>query len=603
MSQRNAALLLILLAVVGLGLGRTGMSSATFVSRTTNTATVSAASDWTPPTVSISDPGSSVQGTVTLGATASDGETGVASVEIQYQPAGGSTWVTICTDTTSPYSCSWSTTAVTDGQYDLRARATDVAGYATTSTTVRTTVANNIVVVLADPGEVARGTVPLSATIYGGISLTWTVTIEYAPTGTTTWKTACGNLGLLGGTYSCSWGSTAVASGDYDFRAVAKATGGNTYYSNVVSLVTVDNAAPTVTMTDPGSPLSGAVTFSATAADAHSGIASVEIQYSRGGGAYQTLCKVTTDPFSCRIDTTTLPDGGYAFRAIATDVAGNTTTSNTVVNRTVDNTVSSVSVDDPGAYLSGTVTITATANSTAGVTSVRIQRAPSGTTTWTDLCTDQTAPYSCSWSTTTVADGLYDLRAILTDGRGTVTTSATVAARRVDNSPLRGFDVQTANGTGTAGKVDNGDTVTFTYSEAVSLTSIRSGWNGTALAVTARLRDGNLLNLGNKGDTLDVLVGGTAVNLGSVNLKEDYLKSGKTATFNATLTASTVTVNGVDRTVVTLRIGTVASATGLRTVSNVSAMVWTPSAAALGLDGSACSTAPVTETGASDREF
>jgi hypothetical protein len=249
------------------------------------------------------------------------------------------------------------------------------------------------------------------------------------------------------------------------------------------------------------------------------------------------------------------------------------------------------------------VTLGATANSTAGVTSVRIQRAPNGTTTWTDVCTDTTAPYTCSWNTTTVADGLYDFRAILVDGTGKVTTSVTVSARRVDNSPLRGLDVQTANGGATAGKLEANDTVTFTYSDQVNPATLSAGWNGAATAVSLRVRDGNLFSLGNKGDTLDVLRGGSAVNLGSVNLKEDYVKSGKTVTFNATMTASTATVNGVTVTVVTVKLGTLASGTGIRTVSGLSAMVWSPAAAATDLFGTACSTAPATETGTLDREF
>jgi hypothetical protein len=599
-------LLLLLLAAVLFGAGRTQLSSATFTSQTANpTTTVRAAADWTPPTVTMTSPGSSVKGAVTLAATATDGETGVASVEIQAQAVTGGSWTTVCTDTASPYSCPWTTTAVADGQYDLRARATDAAGYAATSATTRTTVANSVVVVLGDPGEVVRGTVPLTATIYGGSSLTWTVTIEYAASGTTVWKTACGNLALVGGSVSCSWSTAAVTSGDYDLRAVAKATGGSSYTSGTVT-VTVDNTAPAVTMTDPGSPLRGAVTLAATATDAESGVARVEIQYARGTGAYQSLCTVTVEPFTCRVDTTTLADGTYAFRAVATDVAGNATTSAAVTGRTIDNTVASVSVEDPGAYLTGTVTINATANSTAGVASVRIQAAPSGSTSWTDLCTDQTAPYACSWNTTTVAAGLYDLRAVLTDTRGTQTVSPTVTGRRVDNAPLRAVDVQTANGAGTAGRADEGDTITLTYSREVLPATIRSGWTGAATAVTVRLRDGNLAGLGtgNKGDTLDVLVGSTPVGLGSVNLKEDYVKSNKTATFNATMTAASVTVDGVVRTVVTVRIDSVVSSTRiLRTVTTPAAMVWTPSASATGTDGLACSTAPATETGTPDREL
>jgi hypothetical protein len=303
------------------------------------------------------------------------------------------------------------------------------------------------------------------------------------------------------------------------------------------------------------------------------------------------------------VDTTTIPDGSYGFRAVATDVAGNSSTSATVANRVVDNTVSSVSVEDPGAFLTGTVTVAAAASSTAGVTSVRLQYAPSGSGTWTDICTDPTAPYSCAWATTTVADGVYDLRAVLLDGSGRTTASTVDPNHRVDNTPTRGLDVQAANGGGTVGRVDAGDTVTFTYSEQLNLGTVSPGWTGAAQTVSLRVRDGNLLGLGNKGDTMDVLVGGSAVNLGSVNLREDYVRSNKTLVFSATMTASTTTVGGATGTVVTLRLVAVTSGGGPRTASVAAAMVWSPSTVVTDLSGNPCSAAPVTEPGTLDRDF
>ncbi|WP_418605974.1 hypothetical protein [Georgenia sp. SUBG003] len=47
-------------------------------------------------------------------------------------------------------------------------------------------------------------------------------------------------------------------------------------------------------------------------------------------------------------------------------------------------------------------------------------------------------------------NGLYDLRAVLVDGKGV--TTGVVTERRTDNSPLRGLDVQTVNG-GPAGRM------------------------------------------------------------------------------------------------------------------------------------------------------
>ncbi|MDF2580945.1 MAG: hypothetical protein K0S49_2524, partial [Microbacterium sp.] len=95
------------------------------------------------------------------------------------------------------------------------------------------------------------------------------------------------------------------------------------------------------------------------------------------------------------------------------------------------------------------------------------------------------------------------------------------------------------------------------------------------------------------------------VNLGSVNLKGDYVKNNKTSTFTATMTATTATVGGLPVTVVQVTVGTLISGGALRTAATTSAaaMVWTPSSAATDLGGAASSNAPVTETGALDREY
>jgi signal peptidase I len=478
----------------------------------------------------------------------------------------------------------------------------DAAFSAATSTRATWTASTHLTttLVLGDVPDVVRGVVPLTADLTEPTGRSFSVRIEYAVAGSTTWRTICTDATAP---YACSWATTGVPSGDYDLRAVATSTS-STHTSALVEDITVDNTAPTTTMQDPGTPLRGTVTTTATASDAHSGVAKVVIQYAPSGSTtFTDVCTVTEAPFSCRFDTASVPGGSYSFRSVATDVAGNTTTSAAVTNRVIDNTVASVSMDDPGAYLSGTVGLSATANSSAGISSVRIQRAVSGTTTWTDICTDTTAPYTCSWATTAVSDGLYDLRAVMLDRNGRTTTSAPVTARRVDNSPMRAVDVQTANGGSTVGRLQSGDSMTLTYSQQASLGTISSGWTGSPQSVTVRLRDGALLGLSSTDDTVTVLRNGAAVNLGSVNLRQDYIRSMRSADFAATMTASTVTVNGVAATRITLVMGSQISGVSTNTVFTSSTMVWTPTAAATNLAGRPVSTTPVAETGVADREF
>jgi hypothetical protein len=110
---------------------------------TTTSATVTvtvnnAAPDTTPPTVSITAPanGSTVSGTVTLSASASDN---VGVVGVQFFGDGMSLGAE---DTTAPYSISVDTTASPNGPHTLTAVARDAAGNTTTSAPITVTVAN-----------------------------------------------------------------------------------------------------------------------------------------------------------------------------------------------------------------------------------------------------------------------------------------------------------------------------------------------------------------------------------------------------------------------------------------------------------------------------
>lgn len=87
-------------------------------------------------------------------------------------------------------------------------------------------------------------------------------------------------------------------------------------------------------------------------------------------------------------------------------------------------------------YVGGTVTVTADAfDDRTSVTQVTFELAPSGADTWSTLCVDTTSTHSCSWDTTTEADGLYQLRATATDAVGLSSTSGPVETRVVNSEP------------------------------------------------------------------------------------------------------------------------------------------------------------------------
>ena len=92
-----------------------------------------------PPSVSVTAPaaGATVSSTVTVSASSSD-DVGVAGVQFRLGAVNlGSE------DTSAPYSISWDTTTVSNGNYSITAVARDSAGQTTTSTSITVTVSNS----------------------------------------------------------------------------------------------------------------------------------------------------------------------------------------------------------------------------------------------------------------------------------------------------------------------------------------------------------------------------------------------------------------------------------------------------------------------------
>jgi hypothetical protein len=134
-------------------------------------------------------------------------------------------------------------------------------------------------------------------------------------------------------------------------------------------------------------------------------------------------------PFGVAWDTTTFADGVYDLRVVTTDQVGNAFTSATVANVRVDNTTPTGTITAPLAdsEVSGaSVAVSAgVLDDGSGVASVQFQSAPRGTGAWFTLgAADTTAPYGVVWNTTAgFSDEDYDLRAVVTDRAGNVSTT------------------------------------------------------------------------------------------------------------------------------------------------------------------------------------
>ncbi|MCA1697485.1 MAG: signal peptidase I [Actinobacteria bacterium] len=580
--------------------------------RTVNAgSTIVAAADWVAPQTTMLDPGTPLRAAVSLNATATDPGGTMSSVTIQRSVAGAGAWSAVCTDSTPPYSCPLDSTTLADGAYDLRAVARDVAANTTTSNTVAARIVDNNgpSVALNPTASDVRGVIALNATATDAGSGIASVRVDRSLADRDSWSLLCTDTSSP---YACTLDTQTLASDLYDFRAVAQDLAGNSTTSALLTAIQIDNDAPTdVAITAPASPLRGAVTLSATADDPDSGVASVTLQRSKAGlGAYTDICTTSSYPYSCTFITTAgaTPDASYDLRAIATDAAASSTTS-ALLTRQIDNSQPSVSLIDPGAFLRSTVTVQANAFAGSGITQVAIQRSAASTNTYTTICADTTSPYSCDWDTTATPGGLYDLQAIMTYASGQTLTSAVISDRRVDNSIVTGYDVQAENKPGgRAGKIETGDALILTWSRPMNTTTLLPAWNATTTApLTARLADGNTsaINTGSGSDALQLLdLTGNATGLGNVNLKANLIKAKKTAAFAASATHNTVTINGIDRTVVRITLGAITNgAQNMRSTTTTPTMLWTPSANARDLSNIASSPAPTNELGTTDRDF
>jgi hypothetical protein len=529
-----------------------------------------------------------VRGTITLGGTTSDtGGSGVSSAVLSYRLVGAPSWTTLCSSVTSPISCSLNTTTKADGLYEQQLVVTDVAGNVTTDGPDQFAIDNTSPsVTMVNPGAALSGVELLESTVSDSGSGVASVQYQYKLSSGATWVNAC-NTSV--NPFSCNFNTATIADGNYDFRAIATDALGNQSTSASITNRTVDNSAPSaVSITNPGSPLRATITLNASATDTGAGIASVAIQRSpTGAGAWTTICTDTVTPYSCSFDTTTVANGSYDFRAVATDNSSNSTASTAVTARVIDNAAPVVSLTNPGTPKRGTVTLNATSTDTggSGVASVAFQYKLSSGSTWTTISTDTTTPYSASWNTTGL-NGTYDVRALSSDVAGNQSTS-TFTNIVIDNTVPTAVDIQTANGTGTAGRPDAGDVITYTYSEPILPTSILAGWSGASTPVVVRLSNGGTdrLRIRNAANTANLTIGTTRIGTAWVTA---------TANFNATMVMSGNTI------VVTM--GTQISGTVATSAATYN-MSWTPLATATDLAGNPMSTTARTETGAADREF
>ena len=346
----------------------------------------SAPGDTTPPTVTMTAPtnGSTVSGTaVTVSANASD-NVGVTSVQFKLDGVNLG-----APDTAAPYSVVWNTTTASNGSHTLTAVAKDAAGNTKTSMPITVTVANgggpsgNVVwtnpVNVAvngntitknggcsgcwDAGATSQQTITSgNGSVQFGISSGGVATVGLsAPNSNTDANAITFGMrffpGYLEIRESGAWKETwTIAAGDV--HKVAVEGGVVKYYQNatlkytsavaptypLVVDATIENTAtavqnavmnggsgggdttpPTVAVTAPAGGATVSGTTVAVTASASDNVGVTSVQFKLDGVNLGTAD--TTAPYSVSWNSTTASNGTHTLTAVATDAAGNTTTS------------------------------------------------------------------------------------------------------------------------------------------------------------------------------------------------------------------------------------------------------------------------------------
>jgi hypothetical protein len=368
--------------------------------------------DTTAPSAVLTSPseGTVLRGTATATATASD-DYDVTRVEF-YE---GSTL--LGTDDSPPYSVSFNTWNLPNGNRSLVAVARDAAGNAGPSSPVAVTVDNDhasLLTTITQPteGTTLVGTVTISATaanpskvnrvyLYAG---TRAIAVDYTSPYTFTWNTA------------------SEAAGAYTLTTRAYDAAGNAEPSAPVNVtVAHDTTPPTVTITSPaaGSTVQGTVSVLANASD-DTQVSRVEL--------YVDGTKVSTSPvgpgFTTSWNSRNSANGSHTLMLKAFDSSGNVGSSPEVVV-TVSNDIAPPTValtsPAPGASVAGMVSLQADASDDKGVTQVEFF------VNSTRIATVTSPPYVTSWDSHTVLDGSHTLTAKAYDAVGNVTTSAVLS--------------------------------------------------------------------------------------------------------------------------------------------------------------------------------
>jgi peptidoglycan/xylan/chitin deacetylase (PgdA/CDA1 family) len=388
----------------------------------------------TPPTVTLTGPaaGSTLTGQVTFSATATS-PVGIASVSFQVNG------VTVATSTTAPYTATWDSSTVGDGQVTVTAVASDISGLQATT---------------AGQGDVISNAASRGGSLIANGSLE-----SVTGAGTTP---DCWHEGGTG-TWAATWADTTSAHSGSNAVSLTMSS----YTSGDAVLDIRQDASACSPGVTPGSTYTISAWYQSTAPT------NILVWYenSSGNWVYWTQSKAfaaSSGWSEAGFVTPAVPSGAVAvsFGLDLASVGTLTMDDYAMVAGSPAPPTVSLTGPSPGAALSGQVTFAASATSAVGISAVNFL------VNGVVVATSSSAPYTATWNSGNVGDGPVTVTAQAVDNVGTkVTTSG--QADSISNAPgqsgnmLGNYLLQTnTSGGSTPYCWHQGGTGTSTYSWA-----------------------------------------------------------------------------------------------------------------------------------------
>lgn len=526
----------------------------TVVDAVGNSATVVSSAfivDSTPPSVTITDLAAYVSGGSTPSVTFTTTDlNGIASRLLEYS-TDGTTWTTISASAVSPQS--WTVPTINSTTARVRITATDTAGNSNSATTSLFTIdsTNPTTAITTPPTDLKGGStysILFSSSDASGIA---SHSLYYAADGT--------NYSLIAspaaGATSYSWTVPMDNVNTARLRIVATDNSGNQSMATTSAFI-VDSIAPAVTLSNPPAILKGGASQSITFTHSDTNvIASRVLEYAQDGTNFSVV--IASNPTSPHAWTVPSQNNAASkYRYTVTDTAGNVTTI-TSSAFIVDSTAPALSINNLPTYVAGGSSqgITFTATDANGLASKTLEYSTDGTT-WTNIVTNPTSPYS--WTVPALNSSSARVRLSATDNAGN-TNSVTAALFTIDSivpvanittpTTLRGgqsytvnFNSSDANGVSSHTLYYAADGVTFSSIATPAVGATTYSWTvPTANTTTAKLRIVAVDVAGNTKttDTAAFTIDSTPPSAPAIVLASTSLTNSTAITFTATSCADT----------------------------------------------------------------